>query len=305
MSDTRQNLLTRLPPLNAVRAFHAASRHLNFSRAAEELGVTQGAISKQIIALEDHVGTQLFERLSTGLILTNEGKSLKETIIPAFDMLGSAFSRFERRAPRASNFRIATVASFASNVLVTRLDAFRDAFPQLELEIIASDRLVELEREEIDISIRYGRGDWPGLVVSPLSNFILVPVCLPSLLTAGTVEDDPELLARHRRVQIFSGNEWKAWQALSQVPMPPGTNSFIMEDFTVALNAALTGQGLCFLPEILVRDYLARGTLTTFSRNHVTWDRAFHIACLPQAAKKPKIQQVITWLTEEFAAAAM
>ncbi len=159
MINKRDQFLTRLPPLNAVRAFHAASRHLNFSRAAEELGVTQGAISKQIIALEDHVGTRLFERLPGGLLLTNEGKSLKETIIPAFDMLGSAFSRFERRPPRASNFRIATVASFASNVFVSRLDAFRDAFPQLELEIIASDRLVDLEREEIDISIRYGRGD--------------------------------------------------------------------------------------------------------------------------------------------------
>ncbi|NQY13523.1 MAG: LysR family transcriptional regulator [Henriciella sp.] len=103
-----KSILSRLPPLNAIKAFHAACRHLNFSRAAEELGVTQGAVSKQIIALEDFVGVKLFERHSNGLELTLEGVVLKRVTLPAFDLLLSGFANFRRSAPSSSNIRIAT-----------------------------------------------------------------------------------------------------------------------------------------------------------------------------------------------------
>jgi LysR family glycine cleavage system transcriptional activator len=145
-----------LPPLNAVRAFEAASRHLNLSRAAEELGVTQGAISKQVIALEDFIGVQLFVREPGGLRLTNEGGSLKEAIAPAFTTLSEAFSRYSRRSPRSNVVRISTTASFASQFIVPRLQLFRDNFPDIDLEFITTIRLVDLAREEFDIAVRAG-----------------------------------------------------------------------------------------------------------------------------------------------------
>ena len=170
-----------LPPLNAVRAFEAASRHLNLSRAAEELGVTQGAISKQVIALEDFIGVQLFLREPGGLQLTHEGGNLKEAIAPAFSTLAEAFSRYSRRSPRSSAIRISTVASFASQFLVPRLSRFKERFPNCELEFLTSIRLVDLSREEFDIAVRYGPGDWEGVQSEPLSGGTLTPVCSPDV----------------------------------------------------------------------------------------------------------------------------
>src|SRR5579871_2921491 len=145
-----------LPPLNSIRAFEVAARHLNLTRAAEELGVTQGAISKQIISLEDYIGAQLFEREPGGLRLTNEGGSLKEAIQPAFIMLAEAFMRYSRRPPRSNVIRISTTSSLASQFLVPRLAEFRRAHPDVELEFMTTHRLVDLAREEFDLAVRYG-----------------------------------------------------------------------------------------------------------------------------------------------------
>lgn len=189
-----------LPPANAVRAFETASRHLNLSRAAEELGVTQGAISRQVIALEDFIGVQLFVREPGGLRLTNEGGSLKEAIEPAFTTLSEAFSRYSRRAPRSNAIRISTVASFAWQFLAPRLPEFRQQHPDVEIELITSIRLLDLTREEADIAVRYGLGEYQGLVATPLVKGLLTPVCSPALVEkAGG--DVARLFASARRLQ--------------------------------------------------------------------------------------------------------
>ena len=170
-----------LPPLNALRAFEAAARHLSFSRAAEELGVTQGAISKHIIALEDFVGAQVFVRAPTGLSLTQEGYTLTEALRPAFAMMSDAFAQYHRRPPRSNICRIATLASFAGQFLVSHLPAFRAAHPDIEIEFITSTRLVDLTREEADLAVRYGLGEYEGLVSTRLVKGVLAPVCAPSV----------------------------------------------------------------------------------------------------------------------------
>src|SRR5689334_5613091 len=253
-----------LPPLNAIRAFEAASRHLNLSRAAEELGVTQGAISKQVIALEDYVGVQLFVREPGGLQLTSEGGMIKEAIRPAFTMLGEAFARYSRRPPRSNVVRISTVASFASQFLVPRLSAFKQAFPGVELEFITSIRLVDLSREEFDIAVRYGPGGWENVVSTPLAEGVLLPVCAPQVLErAGG--DLKQLLADNRRIQSSAYNEWRNWAELAKVELAQVMPTFRIEEFTVAVTAVLLGEGLALLPDILVRDRIKRGELVMFS----------------------------------------
>jgi LysR family glycine cleavage system transcriptional activator len=292
-----------LPPLNAIRAFEAASRHLNLSRAAEELGVTQGAISKQVIALEDFIGVQLFVREPGGLRLTNEGGSLKEAIAPAFTTLSEAFSRYSRRSPRSNVVRISTTASFASQFIAPRLQVFRDNFPDIDLEFITTIRLVDLSREEFDIAVRYGPGQWDGVISTPVSEAVLLPVCTPQVLErgGGTLLG---LLTTARRIQCSAYNEWRDWADIEKFDLAKVPPTMVIEEFQVALTAALASQGLVLLPEILVRDRIRRGELVTFSAARVKTEYNFFIVHTTNAPRRPVVPRVIEWIKAEAAAVA-
>lgn len=293
-----------LPPLNAIRAFEAASRHLNLSRAAEELGVTQGAISKQVIALEDFIGFQLFLREPGGLQLTQEGGNLKEAIAPAFTTLSEAFSRYSRRPPRSNTIRISTVASFASHFLVPRLSRFKERFPGCELEFLTSIRLVDLAREEFDIAVRYGPGGWDGVQSQPLSSGLLAPVCSPDVYErAGG--DIVKLLADNRRIQSSAFNEWRHWATAAGVDFASVMPTFIMEEFSVAVAGALAGEGLTLSPDILVMDRVQRGELVQFSPVTVRTGYCYHIVHTAAALRRPFVPQIIAWLREEAISASV
>jgi DNA-binding transcriptional LysR family regulator len=300
----RRAMTRSLPPLNAIRAFEAASRHLNLSRAAEELGVTQGAISKQVIALEDFIGIQLFLREPGGLQLTHEGGNLKEAIAPAFTTLSEAFSRYSRRPPRSNTIRISTVASFASQFLVPRLSRFKERFPECELEFLTSIRLVDLAREEFDIAVRYGPGGWEGVQSEPLSSGVLAPVCAPAVLErAGG--DIARLLADNRRIQSSASNEWRHWADAAGIDFARVMPTYAMEEFTVAIAGAMAGEGLALSPDILVMDRVRRGELVQFSPVTVRTGYAYHAVHTASALRRPYVPQVIAWLREEAAAASV
>ena len=289
-----------LPPLNSIRAFEVAARHLNFSRAAEELGVTQSAISKQVLALENHIGAQLFERLHDGLSLTLEGRELKESISPAFEMLSDAFNRFSRRPSRSNVFRLTTVASFASQFITPRLDTFEAQLPHIELEISTGDRLADLAREEIDLSIRYGAGEWDGLVSSELVKGVLVPVCAPDLFESSHDDKVSSILSSARRIQIFPNNEWRTWEEVTGITLSQATKPFVMEHYLVAMQAVLAGQGVALLPEIIARKNLVSGNLKQFS-TPIDWNQTFYFAHLPNAERRPMMRDVMAWFGAEVA----
>lgn len=288
----------RLPPLNAVRIFEAAARNLSFAKAAEELGVTQSAISKQIASLEDFIGARLFERSSGGVSLTLEGRELQQSISPAFEALNESFQRFSRKAPRSRIFRLATVASFAAHFLVPRLAVFKEALPDIELEILTADRVADLNREEIDLSIRYGAGTWDGLISTPLNDGALLPICAPQLFTDAD-ENVEKLFSSHRRIQVFLKNEWRNWEKRVSTPFPDDTRPIAMEHFMVAAKAVLIGHGLALLPEIIVRDHLAKGDMVQFSEP-VAWDQTFHAVHLPNADRRPIMRDVLAWLKSKI-----
>ena len=289
-----------LPPLNAVRAFEAASRHLNLSRAAEELGVTQGAISKQVIALEDFIGAQLFQRSHTGLSLTQEGYTLMEALRPAFAMMSDAFAHYHRKPPRSNICRIATLASFASQFLVPRLPEFRAAHPDIEIEFITSVRLVDLTREEADLGVRYGLGQYEGLVSSRLVKGILTPVCSPAVFEAGS-GDLERLLATTRRIQTAGYNEWRDWSRVANVDISATQQAYVIECFLVAIKALTGGQGLGLLPHLLVQDLLASRELVQFSEIPLEIDHTFHIAHTSASVRRPFVQTVVGWLQSSLA----
>ncbi len=291
---------TPLPPLNAIRAFEVAARYLNFSRAAEELGVTQGAISKQVILLEDFIGAKLFERLPGGLSLTQEGIALRGSIAPAFEHLGEAFHRYHRRPPRSNVCRISTLASFASHFLVSRLTSFEETYPNIKLEILTSDRLVDLSREEVDLSVRYGPGGKGDLIESPLVKGALAPVISPKLLNdVGKEKDLKKFLTSVRRIQVFSNNEWRKWSEATGVDLNDAPHVFIIEDFVVAIEAVLAGQGAALLPEILVRKHLTNNGMALFCPDLVDWNQTYYTAHVAGADRRPVVRDVLEWLRTE------
>ena len=289
-----------LPPLNAVRAFDSAARHLNLSRAAEELGVTQGAISKQVIALEDYIGAKLFERLPGGLSLTSEGREIKRCVQPAFDQLYSAFQLHSRRGPRSNVVRVTTLTSLATQFIAPRLMALKETVPDVELELVASDRLVDFGREEVDFGIRYGRGDWDGLTATPLVPPFLVPVCAPCAFerAGGTVEG---VVTSLQRMQIFAADEWRAWSAQSGIAIPKKPAAFYIEDFLVVLKVALEGQGIALLPHVLVADQLADGRLLRLSEKPVQWTQTYHLTHAPGTERRPFPASVMKFFRDEAA----
>ncbi|MHA7858093.1 MAG: LysR substrate-binding domain-containing protein [Henriciella sp.] len=285
-------MLNRLPPLNAIKAFHAASRHLNLSRAAEELGVTQGAVSKQILALEDFIGAKLFERQPKGLELTREGNSLKNVTWPAFELLLSGFSRYERRPPRSQKVRISTLASFASAILAPRLSRLEAEFPDVQFEILTSDRLLDHAREEIDFSIRYGQVAAPDLQCEPIGSANIVPVC-----ASGISHHLQTLL----RFQVFAINEWRAWEEANGDALTRHGQSLVIEEFLVALMAVLKGQGYAILPELLVQEHIHAGALSTFGEPIQNWPYQYYFAYLPQALNRKPVAPIIDWIKSEIA----
>ena len=187
-------MTARLPSLNGLRAFEAAARHLSFTRAASELNVTQTAISHQIQRLEDQLGIALFVRRNRALLLTREAQSYLPAVRTAFEDLRRATARL-RRPDRDGLLTVSTTASLAAKWLVTRVAAFQDAHPGIEVRITTSAHLVDFEREEVDIAVRYGRGNWPGLRANWLMAEDIFPVCSPSLLKGDKPLRRPEDLA--------------------------------------------------------------------------------------------------------------
>lgn len=289
-----------LPPLNAVRAFEAASRHLSFSRAAEELGVTQGAISKHVISLEDFIGAQVFVRSPTGLSLTQEGYTLMEALRPAFAMMSDAFSHYHRKPPRSQICRIATLASFASQFLVPRLPEFRRLHPDIEIEFITSVRLIDLTKEEADLAVRYGLGQYEGLVSNRLVKGHLVPVCSPAVFKEHD-GDVSTLISRVRRIQTAGFNEWRDWSAAANMDISETQPAYVIEDFLVAIKALVTNQGLALLPRLLVQDQINSGELVQFCATPLETDHTFHIAHTVASARRAFVQTVVEWLRTSMA----
>ena len=288
-----------LPPLNSIRAFEAAARHLSFSRAAEELSVTQGAISKQVLLLEDYIGMRLFERQPGGLQLTDRGLGLREAVSPAFAMLGDAFDRFSRRVPRSNICRLSTLTSFAAQFLVPRLAEFERCFPDVELEILTSNRLIDLSNEEVDLSVRFGGGDWDGVVSHELCSGRMVPVCTPEYYKRWMKTNLQAFVDNARRAQVFSNNEWVKWFKETGLTACPKSKIFVMEDFLVAMQAVLECQVIALLPELVVRKFLDNGRMIRFADTDIIVPRTYHIAYRPNAERNPVVRDVIAWLHGE------
>jgi LysR family transcriptional regulator, glycine cleavage system transcriptional activator len=259
-------MIEHFPGLRTLRAFDAAARNLSFTRAAEEMGVTPAAISNQIAELEDQLGLTLFIRTSRSMRLTREGEILSVASAESLETLAKALHRLKRLENR-NQIRVTSTPSVAAKWLVPRLDNFLEAFPSADVRIDVSNTLVDFDRDDVDVAIRFGAGKYPGLRADLLFNDTLSPVCSPSIITKDKPLQVPKDLLRHTLIHLewqAQGSPWPNWRMWMQAA---GIRDFDEKrglhfgQTSLTIQAAIEGQGVALGDSNLVADDLAAGRL--------------------------------------------
>jgi LysR family glycine cleavage system transcriptional activator len=290
----------RLPPLIAVRYFEAAARHLSFTKAAQELHVTHSAISHQIKALEEWLGTPLFRRLNRSIVLTEAGQAYVRPVREALEKLGDA-SRALKSREQTGTLTVSVMPSFAAKFLVPRLGGFRRAHPDIDVRISAAERLVDFSREDVDVGLRYGRGNWPGLRIDRLMRENLFPVCSPKLRRGPVPLKAPADLLNHTLMHDSDWPEsmWVRWLAAAGVKADNLKPALSFNYSSLMIQAAIDGLGVALAQEALVRDDLATGRLIRPFDIDMPSDYAYYVVSPEATAERPKVAAFRTWLLTE------
>lgn len=294
----------RLPPLNALRAFEAAGRYLSLTRAAEELHVTPAAVSHQVKGLESYLGVKLFRRANRGLLLTDAGQACLPGLQEGFERLAQAMQAV-RDWDESAPFTVSVPPSFGAKWLVTRLDRFRQKHPGYDVRLDASMRLVDLMREGVDVAVRYGAGQYPGMRVDRLMDEVAIPVCSPRLLNGNPPLRVPADLCRHTLLhhtasyQDDSYPDWRMWlqaAGVSDCDLGRGP-TFSMA--SMAVEAAIAGQGVALVGDVLVADDIAAGRLVRAFELSFPVLFAYYIVSPLVSADRPRVVAFREWIQEE------
>lgn len=239
-------------PLNALRAFDAAARHLNFTRAAIDLCVSQGAVSHQVAQLERRLGTRLFHRLPRGLALTDEGQALVPAVADAFDRVAATLDQYADGRFREV-LKVGVVGTFATGWLLPRLDAFARTHPGIDLRISTNNNRVDLAGEALDFAIRFGDGAWHGTHADPLLAAPLAPLCAPAI--AARLQSPADLIPE-RLLRSYRSDEWARWFAAAGLA-PPLLRGPMFDSSALMATAAAAGQGIALAPPAMFTRELA------------------------------------------------
>jgi len=291
--------LPKLPPLAAVRVFEAAARHQNFTRAAEELGMTQAAVSYQIRLLEDRVGAALFVRQPRQVVLTAIGRRLAGPVGKALADIGTVFRDICEESQ--SILTISSLQTMAINWLSPRLAQFQIENPQLEVRVGTSEHLVDFATESVDLALRYGLGEWPGLVAEKLFSCHYAPLCSPELRERLQLREPADLL---RAPLLSPGDDfWKVWFADvcidASKPKLGDRATMSLQMQAMNIQAAMRGHGVAMaVPELFAYD-IAAGRLV-FAVEHAVADaRAYWIVYPPERQRERKIRLFRDWALAE------
>jgi LysR family glycine cleavage system transcriptional activator len=286
-----------LPSLNGLRAFEAAARHLSFTLAAAELNVTQTAVSHQIRRLEDQLGLRLFIRQKRSLALTREAQDYLPSVRSAFEDLRRATARL-RRTEQEGRLTVSTTASLATKWLVSRVAAFQDANPGMEVRITTSTHLVDFRREEVDIAVRYGHGSWPGLRAHWLMAERLFPVCSPRLLMDAKPLRRAADLEHHTLLHTTAWpDDWGLWLTAAGLPLSIAARRGMTFDLVfMAIQAAVEGLGIALGREHLVEADITAGRLIVPFNTLLPQDAGYYVVSPETTADTPRIARFRDWL---------
>lgn len=293
-----------LPPFSAIRAFEAAARHRSFKQAAEELHVTQSAVSHQVKALEDFLGVALFHRATRGVVLTEAGRTYLPALSEALDGIASATAHL-RGDPARGVLRVRTTPAFASRWLLPRLNAFRRAHPEITVELTSAIELADVPGDDIDIAVWYGYGDWPRLDSESLLRSRLVPVCSPALLRDGPALRRPADLRHYSLLHNAMSDDWSRWLRAAGAHGVDATRGPRFGDCNLMMQAAVEGQGVALAFAALVSYDLAANRLVELFDVELLPEAWYYILVPRGGNLRPKVAAFRDWLRDEAAAQAL
>jgi LysR family transcriptional regulator, glycine cleavage system transcriptional activator len=291
----------RLPPLNSLKAFEAAARHESFTRAAEELCVTQGAVSQQVKALEATLGIKLFNRERQRLIITESGRDYLTVVRDALDRIAVGTERLLQRQ-NSGVLTVSTSPDFAAKWLVHRLGHFAEAHADIDLRVSATLHHVDFAREEVDLAVRHGDGNWPGLDPVQLSAEQLFAVCSPKLLSGRRKLSQPADLLKLPLIQLDNRDDWKKWLRAVGVEDAEVTHGPVLNRVSMVIDAAINGQGVALARTTLAAWDLINGRLVRPFPDSLPLSRTYWIICPKATSNLPKIATFRNWLLAEAAA---
>lgn len=289
--------MRKLPPLNALKSFEAAARHLSFTKAAEELFVTQAAVSHQVKALEDYLAMPLFLRRNRSLLLTEAGQNYYLDIKSILEQLTQATNKLMLSSERGS-LTVSVPPSFAILWMVPRLSEFHDKFPDIDVRIKAVDEVAGSLTDNVDIAIYYGRGHWAGLKSYKLHNEFLLPVCSPRLLDGPKPLKTAQDLLNHTLLHEETRNAWVDWFDMVGLEVPSRIHGPVFSHSSLSLKAAVHGQGIALANSVLAKPELDSGHLVKLFDEVLPTSDAFHLVCRESQAEIGKIATFRNWLLD-------
>lgn len=300
MAETRRNL----PSLDLLRGFEAAARNLSFTRAAEELFVTQSAISRQVKTIEDHLGVALFTRRHRALSLTEAGHELYRATAQALRQLSDVAAKIRQRGAARALTVTATIG-FASLWLIPRLADFRSRRPDIDIRISADNRMVDLEREGIQVAIRYCMPKAAPDGAMKLFGEVVLPVCSPKLITRDAPLAAPADLSRHVLLHYERPDgaapwlSWTVWLETMQLPGLKPAGSLRFSQYDQAIQAAIDCQGVALGTSPLVRQLIKQGRLVAPLAGKYDSSRAYYLVTSSDAADRPEVKEFAAWLLRQ------
>ncbi|KAA3451202.1 transcriptional regulator [Mesorhizobium sp. SARCC-RB16n] len=298
-----------LPGTRALRTLEAAARHLNFTRAADELGLTPAAVSHQIKEIEDQLGIVLFTRTSRTIRLTEAGTVLYEAAADTLDLLGRAVMRARKLARGTEFLKVTLDAQFAAKWLMRRVENFRKQRPGIELRFDIAYGLRDFDLDDVDVGIRFGAGKYPGLRAHRLFDNIIIPVCSPGLLASGPPLREPRDLFNHTLAHIEWARQgvtwpnWRMWMAAAGINDFDDSRTVVFGTSTDAVQAALDGNAVALADFAMVANDLSEGRLVRpFELSIRVAPEFAYFLVYPQAmAEDPRIVAFREWILEEVA----
>ena len=292
-----------LPPLNALRSFEAAARHQSFTRAADELCVTQGAVSHQVKALEAELGLKLSNRERQGLAITDAGHDYLAVVRDAFDRIALGTDRLLQRL-HSGVITVSMSPDFAAKWLVGRLGRFAEAYPDIELKVSATMHHVDFAREDVDLAIRHGAGNWAELDAVNLCSEELFPVCGPTLLGSQRRIHCPEDVLQFPLLHLNDRRDWSRWLEAAGASGEGLLHGPILNHASMLIDAAINGQGITLARTALVAADLINGRLVRPFQTTLPLKNTYWIVCPKATSALPKIAAFRGWLLAEAAADA-